>query len=120
MRAIIIDPETQNVNEIEHNGDYKEIYALIGNECNTFEVPITLPNGDSFYCDEEALYHDNIGGVIYPNWAYPLVGRIVVVNTNFTNGDTEAAKSSIEDIKRGLTFIKQDDSKMVKRFAQFR
>ena len=119
MRAIIIDPQTQSVSEVEHSGDYKEIYKFIGNDCGTFSAPIELDNGDTFYCDDEGLFHENIGGIIYPNWAYPITGRILILNTDYDTGDSQSAKSNIDSIKEGLKFLKPDDSTLVNWFAQF-
>ena len=119
MRAIIIDPQTQDVTEIEHSGNYKELYKLIGNDCHTFAAPITLNNGDTFYCDDEGLFHENIGGVLYLNWEYPITGRIVVLNTNFITGDSESAKSSIEELKKGLMFLKYDSKYLIDWFKEY-
>ena len=118
MRAIIIDPQTKTVTEIEHSGDYKEIYKLIGNDCGTFTAPITLENGDTFYSDDEGLFHENIGAIIYPNWYSPIVGRTLILNTD-DMGESGSAKSTIEEIKDGLQFISYNDPALINWFANF-
>ena len=34
MRCYVIDPEKKEIVEAEHNGDYREIYEIIGNRVN--------------------------------------------------------------------------------------
>ena len=51
MKAYLIDPEKQEVTEVEYSGDYKDIYKLI--DCSTFEIVGITPKGDGIYVDEE-------------------------------------------------------------------
>lgn len=119
MRAILIDPQSQTIREVAHTGDYKEIYGFIGNECKMFQAPFSLPNGDTFYCDEEGLFHENIGAIMYPDWHTPIVGRVLILNTDYETGDSQSAKSSIEAIRKGLRFIGADEFVLTNWFAQF-
>lgn len=52
MRAILIDPYTQTVREVEHNGDYKQIYELIG--AQTFDL-VRVDRTNAIYIDDEGL-----------------------------------------------------------------
>lgn len=118
MKAILIDPSNQTVEEITIGKNYKEIYGVIGNDCNTFAAPITEPNGDTWFVDDEGLFHDNIGGVIRNEWSTPIVGRVVIIGTD-EEGDSVDAKSTPEQIKKGLHFISKDNPALVNYFNQF-
>jgi hypothetical protein len=56
MKAILIDPFTKTITEVEHNGDYKQIYELIGCYCFT---AVNLDNkGNAVYVDDNGLIED--------------------------------------------------------------
>jgi len=57
MRAILIDPFNETVTEVEHNGDYREIYKLLSHETvkvDTFTV-IGIDHNDAIYVDDNSL-----------------------------------------------------------------
>jgi hypothetical protein len=118
MRAILINPEDQTVTEIDIEKGLPAIYAQIGNNCSTFECPFTYPNGDTIYCDEEGLYHENIGGFMYDGWASPIVGRALVIGQNPNTGNSIDAKSHINAIEFDLDFIPKDDKYLERYFSQ--
>ena len=118
MRAILIDPKEQTIKEVNYSGDFNDIYKLIGNDCHTFSAPLTLENGDTFYCDDEGLYHENIGAVIAKDWHSPIVGRILVLNTD-EMGDSVDAVSSIESLQQMLTFIPSTNQQLINYFDFF-
>ena len=64
MKAILINVENQSIELVEKGNDYNEIYSFIGNDCNTFAVPVTFDNNDALYCDDEALFKQIKGGFI--------------------------------------------------------
>jgi hypothetical protein len=53
MRAFLIDPFTKTVTEVQHNGDHREIYQLIGCEC--FDT-VRVDNHTVIYVDDEGLF----------------------------------------------------------------
>lgn len=119
MKAILINVQTKTIEHIEVGNDYKEIYGIIGNGCTTFTCPITLDNNDTMYCDDEGLFHDQIGAIIYPEWSYPLVGNVLVMGTCAETGETVDVRSSIEEIKEGLKFIDAEDENLTNWFNRF-
>ena len=38
MRAILIDPVAKTVREVEHDGDYREIYRLLSDPENDIKI----------------------------------------------------------------------------------
>lgn len=104
MRALLINPEDQSITEITYDGNYKSLYDIIGNGCICFSAFATEFSNDTFYYDDEGLFHNNIGGIIYPGWASPIVGKIVVLGSD-DEGDTIAPISYIDEIKVGLRFL---------------
>lgn len=99
MKALLIDPATKTVTEIEIEKGIKAIQKAIGNECTTFSCPITLDNEDTFYADDEGLFHDITGGTMMKNWSYPIVGKIVVLGTN-DKGESVDVKTKAEDLAK--------------------
>ena len=53
MKAFLIDPFKREITEVEHNGDYTQIYELI--ECRTFDA-VYLDDGDCIFVDDEGLF----------------------------------------------------------------
>ena len=106
MKAILIDPETKTVKEIEIEKGIDAIYKAI--DCNIFTCPITYENNDCLYCDDEGLYkEDIIGGIIYPNWSYPIVGKSIIIGTN-DDGESVDCKSTVDDIKKDLIWVSKE------------
>ena len=97
MRAIKINVEKQIFEEIEIK-DWTEIAPAIGNQCGTFSCPVMLENGDTMYCDDEGLWVEQFGGVIMKDWAYPVLGNIILLNQD-EEGESQPAVSTIEELK---------------------
>ena len=117
MRVLKVNVVTQQIEEVEYNGNFKEIYNIIGNGCNTFECPVTLDNEDTFYCDEEGLFHDNIGGWKMKNFAYPIVGNSVLIGTNLNNGESVDAVTTKEELEKMIIWVdKQTAQKHIDKF----
>jgi hypothetical protein len=53
MQAYLIDPETLTIGQVEHNGDYREIYEYIGADC--FDVARINNANDGVFVDDEGL-----------------------------------------------------------------
>ena len=119
MRGLLIDPSNMSITEVNYDGNWKTIKDHIGNGCTIFECPINLDNGDSFYTDEEGLYHDNIGGLHRHDWRFPLVGRILVLGLDKETGDTIDAVSTIEELASEHNLICKNDPGLIQYFKHF-
>jgi hypothetical protein len=106
-KALLINPAEQTVSVIEIN-DYKDIYKFIGNGCTCFSAPVSLDNDDTFYCDDEGLYHEIHGGIMMENWAYPIIGNIVVQGTDMETGDSIDVKTTPEELEKQIIWVSQE------------
>ena len=108
MKALQINTETREVVSVEIQ-DYKEIYALLGQECETFACPITFDNGDTIYTDDEGLYHQFSGGFIMKDWNYPLVGNALVLGTDLETGDSQDVIITKDKLCSIITWVNKND-----------
>jgi hypothetical protein len=106
MRAILIDPVSETVSEVEYNGDYKHIYELCGFECFTV---IDLGKGETLFIDDEGLLkeQEHFFALEGPLWAYPqpLAGRGLILGTD-DDGESVATKLTLEAIRENVKWRK--------------
>jgi hypothetical protein len=60
------------------------------------------------YADDEALYHPYNGGIIMPDWDYPLIGNFVIVGTD-EDGDNQDAQSTLDEIRSKVRFLSKSE-----------
>jgi len=106
-QVIVINSEKQTI-EFAEISNYKDIYPLIGNECDTFCCPVSFDNADTIYADDEALYHPYQGGIIMPDWDYPLIGNFVIVGTD-EDGDNADVQSTLDEIRSKVRFLSKSE-----------
>jgi len=106
MRVIKIDVEKKEIYEVDYSGNFYDIYTLIGNGCSCFTCPIVYENEDGLMADDEILLRPNDikGAFIYPDWHSPIANNAVIVGAD-EDGDPVDAKSSIEEIEKGIKWI---------------
>ena len=105
MRAILIDPFTREITEVEHNDDFRQIYEFIG--ADAFDAA-TLEDRQVIYVDDEGLFRDD-----QKFWSIErrvLAGKGLVLGVNAA-GESIAAVGSIEEWRerirwRKLKFVK--------------
>jgi hypothetical protein len=102
-KAVLIDVVAQTITEVQV-GHYSDIYKHIGNQCETFAVPVQFENGDSIFVDDEGLLKEVHGGFFMKDWNYPLCGNAVILGQD-DEGESVDYKSDIEDIKKGVIFV---------------
>jgi hypothetical protein len=103
MRAILINPADRTVTEIQIGPDYKEIYKVI--DCECFTCPVSFENEDAMYCDDEGLFKEQEGGIMMKDWAYPILGKILILGTDIETGESQDAKSDIKELERQIRWI---------------
>jgi len=106
-QVIVINSEKQTI-EFAEISNYKDIYPLIGNDCDTFCCPVSFDNADTLYADDEALYHPYQGGIIMPDWDYPLIGNFVIVGTD-EDGDNADVQSTLDEIRSKVRFLSKSE-----------
>ncbi|HUW46710.1 MAG TPA: hypothetical protein VMW50_13050 [Dehalococcoidia bacterium] len=122
MRAILIDPFTQTIEEVDYSGDYKDIYGLI--ECDLFTT-VYLPNtsDDTLFVDDEGLYVENQRFFKIEGYEQPLAGRGLLLGTD-EEGESIDCMSTVEEVKAIVSWEKDgtqvEASFMVMAFNQMK
>jgi hypothetical protein len=107
MKAVLIDPFTQTVNDVNIGDDYKEINRQIG--CDTFTVAGYVDD-DCVYCDDEGLLKGRTSFTKIPDFAYPIAGRLLVLGSK-PNGDSSDAFYDAADFldMEGFQFLTHEE-----------
>lgn len=110
MRALKIDVEKQEIYEFEFVGGLDAIYSAIGNNCTTFECPISFPSvqnmANSLYCDGEINYRleDVKGAFKMKGWDYPIINNCIIIGTDEEGNDIDH-DMTIEDILKEIEWL---------------
>jgi len=94
MQAILIDPYTQTIEEVEYSGDWRDIKTLLG--CELFTTVYT-EMADTIYVDDEGLYVEDQMFFKLKGYPQPLAGRGLVLGST-EDGDSTDCVSSLDDI----------------------
>lgn len=103
-KAFLLDVETRTIKDIVIR-DWTQIRDYIGEECDTFTCPISWPNGDTLYADDEGLFHTIKGGVVVPNLNQIIVGNVVILGGDMESGESEDVFFKKEEIEQLVHFI---------------
>jgi len=105
MRAILIDPVTSAVTEIDIDGSLQSMYDAIG--CDLVEA-VRCDNGDTLWLDEEGLiYHKGHGGFVYYDSVQRenvLAGRGLILGVT-KGGSNKDCVSKLESVKDNVKFV---------------
>lgn len=104
MKVIKIDSGNKTITLIDLDKGLQPIYDAIGNGCGCFTCPIEFENGDVMYVDDEGLYNTFEGGIMMPDWAYPIVGNVLIVGTD-DEGNTVDCNTTVEEITPLIQWI---------------
>ena len=84
------------------------LYRLIG--CDMVEVAGELENGDTIWCDEEALLQSRTAQTRWcaiEGATLPICGNVVISGTADEDGETISFKSNIIDIASRVAFLSE-------------
>jgi hypothetical protein len=98
MKAYLINPFDQTIIEVEHSGDYKEIYDLIQNGGSPFDAVYFGSDRDSIFVDDEGLFKEDQRFFKLEGYNQPLAGRGLVLGCD-DEGETVAPKITLSDLK---------------------
>lgn len=102
MRAFLIDPEAKTVNEVLFDGDYHQIYTLIGAEC--FDV-CRLPDNDGIFVDDEGLVNGKPQSFfMHIDAMQPLAGKGLVLGCD-EQGNTVEPKTTLDHLRRSVVWL---------------
>ena len=83
MRAILIDPFTETISEVEYVGPYQQIYALLSHETMPVDTFTTVNLGDenqnAIFVDDNGLLNDPTHFFVWMDYAQPLAGKGLIL-----------------------------------------
>lgn len=105
MRAILIDPTTRTICEVDYNGDYKTIATTLG--CSIYTV-MHVGNGVDMFLDDEGLltYPNPHGYFKMRGYDGILAGKALITGTDM-EGNTIACPPwvNVDETRRIVSFI---------------
>lgn len=102
MYAYLIDPFARTVTEVEHSGDYKQIYTLT--DCETFTAVVINTAGDSVFIDDEGLINGKEQAFFrFEGYPEPLAGKGLILGCN-SNGETVVPYITLEEATAAVYF----------------
>lgn len=99
MKAILIDPYTKTVTEVDHNGDYRQIYTFI--DAQGFDV-VGIDERNAIYVDGEGLYTQN-KFFAWQGYHEKLPGKGLILGTD-RQGETVATSLTVDEVKAKITW----------------
>lgn len=109
MKLILIDPSTKSVSEVEYDGAYKTLAALLG--CSLLDsVRLNGVDGDRLFVDDEGLLTNPNPFGYFRIAGYPgmLAGKALAVGID-DEGDTVPPRMlTVENLRENVTFIDAD------------
>ena len=112
MKAILIDPEAKTITEVEHNGNFREIYKFIGCECFTTVSIGSPPDGKKLqhngrenhvFVDDEGLLNSPRHFFHWKGYEQPLAGKGLILGCD-EEGETVATTWSVKDVEAMVTY----------------
>jgi hypothetical protein len=100
--AILINATERTVTEVQWNGDYKQIYELIGVDC--FDVARINNKGDGIFVDDEGLYKDEQVFFQYEDYPSPLAGNGLVLGCDY-QGESVKPHVTLEEVRAKTRFV---------------
>jgi len=103
MKGILIDPWEKRVSSIEVDKGLGALYDAM--DCSCVTTPISFENRDSLFMDDEGRFRDNAFWEFEDprGQVWQFVGKGLILGTD-EEGDSESARSELEDIKERCTF----------------
>lgn len=100
IKAILIDPYTQTVQEVEIEASYEAYYSVIGNGCALVDrTYLDVLCGECLYFDDEGNFNENTAAFVLKG-CVPVMGRGLIVGTG---GASDCDTSlTVEAVKRKI------------------
>lgn len=106
MRAILIDPFTRSITEVEYSGDYHDIYKLI--DCDTFTIAPITHRGDGIFVDDEGLFKPDQAFFKHDGYPQPLAGCGLIMGCD-EEGETVEPTISLADTIAAVRFMSLEE-----------
>lgn len=103
MKAILVNPTTKTVSEIQINS-WEEIAPAIG--ADIFSCPATDEKGNTIYADDEGLINGRPMEFVSCPKFYPcaLVGSILFLGTDMETGESQDCTLTVEEVQAMVSF----------------
>lgn len=102
MRAILIDPFTKTVTEVETEGGLHDIYKLIG--CDTIDAVYLADGKHNIFVDDNGLtYNEPLPVYQWQGYPQPLAGRGLLMGYN-DEGNNVGATMPLGVVMAHVTF----------------
>jgi hypothetical protein len=107
MKAILIAAAARQVTEISIEGKLEELQAAVG---GYIETAFCFDNEDTVYVNEEGMLERPLGQhwFMIAGGHQPFIGNGILIGHD-SDGEMADAKSSIEEIRRAVTFVSLDE-----------
>lgn len=101
MRAILIDPFSKSITEVDHSGDYKQIYQFL--QISSPFTSIRLAPREVLFIDDEGLLKDQAHQKFFKisAIAQPLAGRGLILGFN-AEGESVGTNLTLSQIKANV------------------
>ena len=100
MKAILINPFDKTLLEIEHTGNYKNIYGLI--DATLFDV-VDIDSNNKIFIDDEGLLKNN--QEFFECNGKVIAGKGLVLGNN--DGYTEQTSLTIEELSKKINWLEK-------------
>jgi hypothetical protein len=101
MRAILIDPFTRTISEVDYNGT-GDIYTMIG--CEIFTAVTINEYGDGLLVDDEGMFNPDQAFFKHKDYPEPLAGKALVLGSD-EEGDTVEPAVSLQETIRSVKWV---------------
>lgn len=118
VRAILIDPFTCTVTEVEHDAsNYPNIYKLISHEahpvdCFTCAYSNMLQSGEAIFIDDNGMLNNPVRFFQFAGYPQALAGKGLILGCD-EDGDTIGATSQLATIKSAVMFAEARGDQLV-------
>jgi hypothetical protein len=107
MKGLLIDPIKRTITQVEHSGDYRQIYELLSDPENGLAVDdfniVQLDRINTVYVDGEGLLKDPRHFFLLKGYAQPLAGRGLVIGCDHL-GDSISTTLTAAALSRIVTY----------------
>ena len=104
MKAYLIDPTAQTVDEVEYDGNYKSIYRFI--DCGTFDCARFNEHGDGVFIDDEGLINgEQQQFFMIKGYPQPLAGKGLVLGCDMNTGESADPHVTLEWLRENVVFV---------------
>lgn len=105
MRAILIDPFTETISEVEYDGIYRSIYRLLSHPeqpVDTFTV-VRISAEDTIFVDDNGLLNEPTHFFEYYGYPQPLAGKGLILGVD-DEGESIATMLDVDYVRAMVTW----------------